>query len=145
MTVFAWDTRTKTATLVREYHPGPHKMLVGCAAGLVEFDKHNSDIKMAAQHELEEECHLVGGTWMELCEPIAMDKYTCVCITAYLVMDAVIEENPKPMDHEEDIEIIRNVSPGEIRRMIKEGEMNVVGSWVCLLALEKLRELGEIP
>ena len=147
VTIFCWDSKTKTATMVREYHPGPDALLVGCAAGIVENDKHIGDNSMliAAQMELEEECHLRGGTWIPLVKrPISMDKYTSTNIFAYLVLDAMHVDNPKPLDDEEEIEIVRNVPCERIMEMIRHGEMNVVGSWVCLLAMEKLRELGEI-
>lgn len=143
--VFAWDTSTKTATLVREYHPGPHCFLFGAAAGIVEHDKHDGDAELAAQHELEEECHLSGGTWYLLTpQPLAMDKYATTKIRAFLVMDAKHVPDPRPQDHEEDIEIIRNVTVEEIMNMIRRGEVNVVGCWACLMAIKKLRELGEI-
>eukprot|EP00545_Synedropsis_sp_CCMP1620_P005903 CAMPEP_0119015666 /NCGR_PEP_ID=MMETSP1176-20130426/11388_1 /TAXON_ID=265551 /ORGANISM="Synedropsis recta cf, Strain CCMP1620" /LENGTH=246 /DNA_ID=CAMNT_0006968977 /DNA_START=17 /DNA_END=757 /DNA_ORIENTATION=+ len=142
--IFAWNSQTKTATLCREYNPGPNKILCGLAAGLIEGDKH-SDPKMAAECELEEEIHLAGGTWHELTEsPLAMDKYATTLIHAFLVIDAQPVANPRPLDDEEDIEILTNVSVDEIKRMIRQGGMNVVGSWAALLGLEKLRELGEI-
>lgn len=59
-------------------------------------------------------------------------------------MDASHVPDPRPQDHEEDIEIIQHVSVEEIMTMIQRGEMNVVGVWACLMAIEKLREMGEI-
>ena len=62
--VFAWNSTSKTATIVREYMPGPHRVLSGLAAGIVEDDgKHHStveglgepDVLIAARYELEEE------------------------------------------------------------------------------------------
>jgi 8-oxo-dGTP pyrophosphatase MutT (NUDIX family) len=143
--IFAWDSLQKTATLVREYHPGPNKFLFGAAAGIVEDDKHNGNVELAAQHELEEECHLAGGSWHLLTpKPLAMDKYSTTTIRAFLVIDASHVPDPRPQDHEEDIEIIQNVSVDEIMTMIRRGEMNVVGAWACLMAIAKLREMGEI-
>lgn len=173
--IFAWDSLQKTATLVRystlsrscavqvsclnllyshktrllyirrEYHPGPNKFLFGAAAGIVEDDKHNGNVELAAQHELEEECHLAGGSWHLLTpKPLAMDKYATTTIRAFLVIDASHVPDPRPQDHEEDIEIIQNVSVDEIMTMIRRGEMNVVGAWACLMAIAKLREMGEI-
>lgn len=143
--IFAWDSSTKTATLVREYHPGPHAYLYGVAAGIVEEDKHNGDAALAAQQELEEECHLAGGTWYLLTpQPLAMDKYTTTKVRAYLVVDAQHVPDPRPQDHEEDIEIIRGVTIPQILAMIRRGEMNMVGTWGCLMAMEMLRELDEI-
>ena len=58
--IFAWNSTNKTATIVREYMPGPHRLLSGLAAGIVEDDKHSSkegedSCLIAAQMELEEE------------------------------------------------------------------------------------------
>lgn len=64
--IFAWNSTSKTATIVREYMPGCHRVLGGLAAGLVEEDKHTSDGSpdfsggeerslVAARCELEEE------------------------------------------------------------------------------------------
>lgn len=143
--IFAWNSTSKTATLVREYHPGPNCYLFGAAAGIVEDDKHNSDPILAAQHELEEECHLAGGTWYLLTPtPIAQDKYHLNTLRCFLVVDALHVPDPKPQDHEEDIEIVPNVSIDDIKEMIQQGQVNVIGCWACLLAIEKLRELGEI-
>ena len=147
--IFAWDSKTKTAVIIKEYNPGCHKILAGLAAGIVETDvhKHGSNFDIAARHELEEECHLGGGTWYKLIDEgvsVPMDKYFVTEIVAYLVVDPVRINNPKPLDDEEDIEIIEGVSVESILRMIRGGEMNLVGGWGCLLAIEKLREIGEI-
>ena len=88
-----------------------------------------------------------GGTWYQLTKPgiaIAMDKYVQSKVTPYLVLDAHVVENPRPLDAEEDIEIIRGVTVEEIKEMIEGGDMNLVGSWASLLALQKLKELNEI-
>ncbi len=122
-------------------------MLCGLAAGIVESAKHNSDFDEAARQELEEECHLSGGTWHRLLNPntsMAMDKYVVTEIVAYLVIDPTKVANPPPLDAEEDIEIIEGVSIKEILEMIRNGEMNCIGALSSLLAIEKLRELSEI-
>ena len=75
---------------------------------------------------------------------VPMDKYVVTEITPYLVIDAKHVQNPLPLDDEEDIEIIRGVTSDEIIQMIREGDFNLVGGWGALLALQKLRELGEI-
>jgi hypothetical protein len=139
--VFAWNSTSKTATLCREYNPGPHQVLSGLAAGLIENDKHDADPQTAAEHEMEEEIHLAGGTWYSLTKiPLAMDKYATTRIYAYLVIDPEPVTDPRPRDDEEEIQILSNVSVQEIERMIDEGEMNLVGSWASLLALNKLRQ-----
>jgi ADP-ribose pyrophosphatase YjhB (NUDIX family) len=143
--VFAWDTHSKTATVIREYMPASNRILWGLAAGLIE-EKHGHDTELAARHELEEECHLKGGKWIPLLtQPAAMDKYATTVIQCYLVIDPEPETNPKPLDDEEDIEIISGVTIPEILSYIKDGEMNLVGGYGSLLAIEKLRELGEYP
>lgn len=151
--MFAWNTHTKTATIIKEYNPGCDKILYGIAAGIVETDiaKHGSDYDIAARHELEEETQLDGdtGTWYRLMnedKSIAMDKYLVTEVVAYLVVDPVkVEERDvRPMDVEEDIEIVEGVTVVEILEMIRNGEMNCIGAFGCLLAIEKLRELGEI-
>jgi len=64
--VFAWNSTSKTATIIREYMPGPHRVLSGLAAGIVEDGKHSppqeegggsesSSSLLAARFELEEE------------------------------------------------------------------------------------------
>ena len=143
--IFAWDTQTKTATMVREYMPGPHKIMWGLAAGMVE-GKHGGDVCKAARDELEEEAQLTGGDWIPLLvNPSSMDKYALTGIDAYLVLDATLADNPKPLDDEEDIEVVGGVSVPEIMRWIATGEMNMVSAWCCMLAIEKLRELGQYP
>jgi len=154
VTIFAWNSKIKRATLVKEYNPGCHRRLYGTAAGLIE-DKHencgnnnNNDIaKVAAQCELEEECHLKGGTWYRLTSEgstVPMTKYDVTEITPYLVIDAQYVADAKSLDDEEDIEIITNITIDEIFGFIKNGKMNLVGAFASMLAIEKLRELGEI-
>ena len=142
--IFAWDSKTKTATMVREYMPGPHSYLWGLAAGLIE-EKHNHDVELAARHELEEEVHLKNGRWI-LCTPtpVAMDKYSLTKLFLYLVIDPEKEDNPKQLDLEEEIEIVPLVEVKQILDLIKEGQLNAVSAFGSLLAIEKLRELGEI-
>lgn len=65
-------------------------------------------------------------------------------IVAYLVVDAMKVTNPRPLDDEEEIEIVEGVSVEEILEMIRSGEMNCIGGFASLLAIEKLRVLGEI-
>lgn len=143
--IFAWDSRNKTATMIREYMPASHRIMFGLAAGLIE-DKHGHDTELAARHELEEECHLKGGKWILLTKvPVAMDKYSTTKMYCYLVIDPEPEDNPKPLDDEEDIDIVSGVTIPEILEWLAHGEMNLVGSWGALLAIEKLRDLGEYP
>jgi len=158
--IFVWNTSTKTATLVTEYMPATHCKMFGLAAGMVEADKHNevgnegSDQEesmqlIAAKYELEEECRLTGGRWIQLtATPVVMDKYCTTAVTAFLVLDPtpVDSGKQKPRDDtEEGMQVIKGVSIAELQRMMtKSAEMTVVGTWATLLALDKLREMGEI-
>jgi len=156
VTIFVWNSTSKTATLIQEYHPGPHELLFGCAAGLIEA-KHGHDndddndetfslmAQRAAEHELEEECQVAGGTWYELTsQPLAMDKYATTKIKSYLVVDPETVDDPRPLDDEEDINIVVGVSVKDVLRLVRDGRMSIVGACTVLLALEKLRELKEV-
>ena len=152
--VFCWNRQTQTATLIREYMPAVHKLVMGLAAGMVE-DKHNdtedgegsNPIFTAAVHELEEECRLTGGTWYRLCQPTVMDKYCTTLLSVYLVIDPVpVDESAiKPRDEtEEGMEVVVGTTVAELREMIATARMTVVGGWATQMALTKLRDLGEI-
>jgi hypothetical protein len=149
--VFVWDSATKRATLIREYMPSVHRLMFGLAAGMVE-DKHakhlGNDSLIAAEHELEEECRMKGGTWYSLTAgDVVLDKYSSTGLSVYLVVDptSIAESDAKPRDEtEEGMQVVHGVSVDEIRRKIAAGEMTVVGGWASMLALDKLRELGEI-
>ena len=90
---------------------------------------------------------MAGGTWYRLTGEdvtVPMDKYVQTRITPYLVIDPVIVEDPRELDAEEEIEIVRGVSADEILDMVRGGDMSLVGAWASLLALQKLRDLDEI-
>lgn len=144
--IFAFNSTSKTATLIKEYNPGIAKVLYGPPAGLIEKEKHTSP-KDAAIQELEEECHLSGGKWFSLlsddCDGgIAMDKYCTTKIIPYLVIDAHHVENPKALDEEEEIEIVPGIEIQEVKSLICKGELNAIGALGCMLAIQKLQELG---
>ena len=73
-----------------------------------------------------------------------MDKYAVTEITPYLVIDPQPVTDPRPRDAEEDIEIVAGISAADVVRRVREGDFNLVGGWAALLALQRLRELGEI-
>jgi hypothetical protein len=111
----------------------------------------------AAQHELEEESRLRGGTWHRLTPPdgpVPMDKYSSTALTVFLVIDPEpVDENGGASgcrqrdDTEEGMEILPNVTLERLRDVYlnqRNNRMTVVGSWATLLALERLREMGEI-
>lgn len=143
--VFVWDSKTATTTLVREYHPGPHKYLFGTVAGMYEYHKHESPLQ-SAQHELEEEAHLQTDKWYNLLETtntyIPFDKYSNNRFYAYLALDCQPVQHPKPLDQEEEITILPNISYSHMMDIMQQGDMNVVSTFAILLGLRKLDELG---
>ena len=65
-------------------------------------------------------------------------------MTLYLVLDPQRTDNPKPLDDEEDIIIQEKVKVDQIFDLIRSGGMNALGGWACMVAIQKLRDLGEI-
>jgi hypothetical protein len=104
--------------------------------------------RVAAECELAEECRLAGGTWLQLTErPVILDKYCTTALTVFLVMDPhplVDDDSVQRDDTEEGMEIHAHVTLEELQRLIQAGEFTAVGTFASLLALAKLRELGEI-
>ena len=172
--IFAFNTTSKTATIIKEYMPASNKIMHGLAAGILESDsKHSGDgdgdsrppSLIAAQCELEEECHLIHGTWIPLTKPTSasssttkgsssdtnnddsiggtyMDKYCSQKLYPYLVLDPIQTDDPRPLDDDEYIEIMSNVSIERILKLIETNQFTITGSWACLLAINKLKELG---
>lgn len=143
--VFSWDSKSKTTTLVQEYHPGPEETLVGTVAGMYEKWKH-ADPTECAEHELEEEAQITSKRWFPLLETattsMPFDKYSNNRFYPFLALDCVKHPNPKPIDEGECINILENVTYAEIMDLLKKGKMNVVSAYTCLLAFQKLDELG---
>lgn len=143
--VFSWNSTSKTTTLVREYHPGPELTLFGTVAGMYEKAKHHSALE-CAEHELEEEAQLRTSKWYALLgeEHVSMpfDKYSNNRFYPFLALDCEKVENARPLDEGEHITIHENVTYEEIMQLIRSGRMNVVSTYTCLLAFNKLDELG---
>lgn len=142
--VFCFDRIKKTATLIREFHPGAARMQFGAIAGMYERLKHKSALE-CAQMELEEEAHLRSENWIPLIEEgksMSFEKYSDNHFYPYLVLDPIHVPNPKPLDAEEYIIIEKEVPVKRIMELITSCQMNVVSSYCVLLALKKLDELG---
>jgi len=139
--VFVYNSTDKTVTLVEEYFPSTHSFVRGLAAGMVDA---NEEPLETAKRELEEECGLTGGTWIELARESVMDKYATTRISAYLAIDPKhLPEGANPaVDEDEDISVIDGVSIDEL--VASASRMSIVGQWATLLALQKLRQLKEI-
>jgi hypothetical protein len=143
--VFSWDSKTKTTSLVEEYHPGPEVSIYGTVAGMYFKDKDASAFE-CAQHELEEEAQLQTKKWIPLLANLKtsmpFDKYSNNRFYPYLALDCESVPNPRPGDDDEFITVHKNVTYSQIMKLIADGKMNVVSTYTCLLAFKKLEELG---
>ncbi|CEM38352.1 unnamed protein product [Vitrella brassicaformis CCMP3155] len=145
--VVPWDTQKKTTIFAEEYYPGPNQWKKGFVAGLYERKKHESPLH-AAKLELEEEAHLVGGKWINLInERGVMDyeKYSDQIFYAFLCLDPVHTDDPRPLDDSEVIYLHRDVPAKAVLEGALHGHFTVTTSLAALLAIEKLREIGELP
>lgn len=143
--IFCWNSSSQTCTLVREYMPAKLQSALGLAAGMVEG---NDGWIQAARRELAEEARLQGGDWYQLCVPTVIDKYATTKLTAFLVVDPTaipVEEHPARDESEHGMEVVENVSVAELYEYLEAAEFTVVGGWAVQLALNKLRELGQVP
>ena len=147
ITVFIWDTKSATATLIQEYHPGVEKMMYGVVAGGFESHKHSSPMECAAS-ELEEEAHLFTNKFIPLLGhenvSIPFEKYSDNRLYPYLALDCTLVDHPKPLDEEEHITIHRNITYDELMELISNGEMNIISSYTAIMAINKLVEM-KIP
>lgn len=143
--VFAWDSRTCTTTMIREYHPGVNKWMYGTVAGMYEPSKHATPLE-AAKFELEEEAQLRSDTWISLLDdmdvPVPFDKYSTNQFYPFLAVDCIGVNDPRPMDDEEFIAVEHLVPHSRLQRLITAGELNVLSSYTILSAISKLRQLG---
>lgn len=96
--------------------------------------------------QLEEEAHLLGGTWHALCDDaettINADKYSTNEFYCWLVVDPHVTPSPRALDDEEFIEIKRGISMHHAMSMVVGGELSIVSSFVVLMGARKLRQLG---
>lgn len=141
--VFPFDSRTKTATMIREYSPGRNAEQMGFVAGMFEGDKHGT-IEEAARAELSEEAQLRGGDLVRLThfDGISADKYSLNEFHFFLAIDCVGDEEPGPLDEEEWITIVGGVQLERVRRMVNEGRLNTPNSLLAMLALDRLSRMG---
>ena len=161
--VFIWNEQDSTTTLIREYHPGIGKFLYGIVGGMYESKKHKSSLE-CAQFELDEEAHLRSSRWIPLLTPtptaphsstsssqlqqestptyVSFDKYSDNTLYPYIALNCITVSNPRPLDDDEFIVIERHVTYKRLIELLNSGQMNIFSSYVVLLALRKLEELG---
>ena len=144
VTVFIWDSKSNTATLIQEYHPGVNRMMYGTVAGMFESHKHETVLD-CAKSELEEEAHLSCDNWYPLLEAplgVPFEKYSDNMLHAYLALDCKPVLNPKPLDDEEHIIIHRNLNYNQLMSLVDNGELNILSSYTVLMAMKKLNQIG---
>lgn len=86
-------------TLIREYHQGPGRFMLGCVAGAFSRRKHDT-LEGCARAELSEEARLKGGTLHALMGGRALPelKWSGNSIYPFLCLDP--EEDPAPLGEE---------------------------------------------
>ncbi|KAJ1397894.1 hypothetical protein B484DRAFT_424984 [Ochromonadaceae sp. CCMP2298] len=144
--VFAWNSTSSTATLIREYHPGAEQFMYGTVAGMYEFHKHTSPLE-AAEYELEEEAQLRTDSMIALLDGAVsqpFDKYSTNRFFPYLALDCEFVQDARAMDAEELITVRYDVTYTELMDMMSAGKINVVSTYAILLGVKKLREMGFI-
>ncbi|KAI8646476.1 hypothetical protein BD408DRAFT_440143 [Parasitella parasitica] len=108
--VFAFDTKARTTTLLKEYAQGTNEIKYTCVAGSYDRSKHAS-IDQAAQHELSEEAHLAGGRWINLLpsdyssDGISELKWGKNKFVPFLCLDPHQDESPMARDAEECMDV----------------------------------------
>ena len=122
--------------LVRQYRPPLERMELGLPAGLVEEGERP---EAAARRELLEETGYAGGEWEPLgslaSSPSLKDNW------AYLFLARRVERSAQPDPDEHELVETINVPLGELRGLIRSGEIvSSSGVAAIMLALERLRE-----
>ncbi|GAB5589463.1 hypothetical protein Unana1_04363 [Umbelopsis nana] len=143
VTVFTFDTATKTTCILKEYVQGTNEKYT-CTAGAIDRRKHKSQLE-TAQYELSEEAHLTGGRLISLLpssqpEGISELKWSKNRFVPYICINPVLDDNPKERDAEEYIEIVRDVSIDDFTQMVMRGEVMLPSVQTGWMAIEWLKE-----
>nr|KAJ3419399.1 hypothetical protein HK105_007002 [Polyrhizophydium stewartii] len=144
VTVFPFNTKTKTVRLLIEYAQGPNVMTYTLTAGACDPTKHSS-ILDTARHELSEEARLKNGTWVRLLpeddDGIPELKWSRNKFVPFLVIDAEPDATPYERDAEEFIEIV-DVTLDELQQFILKGLVMLPSVQTTIMALDWLRRNG---
>jgi len=148
--VLPFNTKTKTFTLVEEFHPGPNRHMKGLIAGMFE-PKHGGSAEKAAIWELSEEARLKLGEESKLISlapdaqgGFSQDKYSSAHFLPFLALNCVEDTRPRQRDREEDIQVHREVSVDDLRRLIREGKLNMASTCFALMGIGYLKGNGMI-
>ena len=146
--VLPFNTKTKAFTLVEEFHPGPNRHMKGLIAGMFE-PKHGGSAEKAAIWELSEEAKLKLGEESKLISlapdargGFSQDKYSSAHFLPFLALDCVEDTRPRQRDREEDIQVHREVSVDDLRKLIREGKLNMASTSFALMGIGYLEGNG---
>ncbi|KAI7862623.1 hypothetical protein BDF14DRAFT_1735733, partial [Spinellus fusiger] len=142
VTVFTFDTVTKTTCLLKEYAQGTNEIKYTCVAGSYDRRKHSSPLE-TAQHELSEEARLHQGRWISLLpedqpDGISELKWGKNRFIPYLCIDPQPDHQPLARDAEECIQVCPTVSIEDIKSFIMRGHVmlpSVQTAWMALTYL----------
>ena len=146
--VLPFNTKTKAFTLVEEFHPGPNRHMKGLIAGMFE-PKHGGSAEKAAIWELSEEARLKLDEESKLISlapdapgGFSQDKYSSAHFLPFLALDCVEDTRPRQRDREEDIQVHREVSVDDLRKLIREGKLNMASTSFALMGIGYLEGNG---
>ena len=146
--VLPFNTKTKHFTLVEEFHPGPNQHMKGLIAGMFE-PKHGGSAEKAAIWELSEEARLKLGEESKLISlapdakgGFSQDKYSSAHFLPFLALDCVEDTRPRPRDREESIQVHHDISVDDLRKLIKEGKLNMASTSFAMMGINYLEDNG---
>ena len=146
--VLPYNTKTKHFTLVEEFHPGPNQQMKGLIAGMFE-PKHGGSAEKAAIWELSEEARLKLGEESKLISlapdargGFSQDKYSSAHFLPFLALDCVEDTRPRPRDREENIQVHHDISVDDLRKLVKEGKLNMASTSFAMMGIHYLEENG---
>ncbi|KAJ3089092.1 hypothetical protein HK102_007225 [Quaeritorhiza haematococci] len=146
-TIFPFNTKTKTTTLLVEYAQGTNDLKYTFASGGFDERKHK-DIFETARSELSEEAHLTGGTWHRLIPDstpgIAEVKWCRNRFVPFLVLDPELDTDPKQRDAEELIDVHHTVTLEQLKSYILRGIVALPSVQTAVMAMEWLKQNGYI-
>mmetsp|Transcript_10208 Transcript_10208/g.20596 ORF Transcript_10208/g.20596 Transcript_10208/m.20596 type:complete len:133 (+) Transcript_10208:2509-2907(+) len=131
--------------MIREFSPASKTFIWGIPGGNIE--ERHGNVLDNAKRELAEEVGLCGGEWISLLDEgcsLLQDKYQQDRLHIFLCLDPHVGPMELEHDVEELIEVDRNVEIAEVKARIRTGEIQANNVAGCLLAMEKLREMGHL-
>eukprot|EP01026_Neomeris_dumetosa_P067611 TRINITY_DN65962_c0_g3_i1.p1 TRINITY_DN65962_c0_g3~~TRINITY_DN65962_c0_g3_i1.p1 ORF type:complete len:282 (+),score=23.35 TRINITY_DN65962_c0_g3_i1:42-887(+) len=134
-------------TLIYEYCQGQNKQMFCLPTGGFNPSQH-ADLEQCAMSELSEEAGLTGGKIIRLLPPqhkgFAEVKWCRNRFVPYLVIDPVVDANPRQRDKEEELIQVVEVSLEELEKLMIGGDMMLPSITTCFIALKYLRQNGYI-